>query len=273
MEREFEEIQEIELDKSSPGRLPSIDRFWVHLQAAKKAPRTIKSYKYEYKFWLKASHNKIYFLKAWEIENIVKDLHLSTARKRLAFLKKLGQWYLRENKQKLHIELAKIELPKHAKRIPKDLGHETFLEYRELAKQLYSQGKREGLFISLMLMAGLRISEIKGAQISSKNKIHVIGKGNKQRVVSCPPSVVKAMQNIKGEGRGGWRLGRKRIWKLLSLMNIFNPHSLRHTFASELIRKKVPIEQIKELLGHESIATTSIYTQIDIMDVSALLDE
>ncbi|MBF0101656.1 MAG: tyrosine-type recombinase/integrase [Desulfobacterales bacterium] len=73
--------------------------------------------------------------------------------------------------------------------------------------------------------------------------------------------------------KGGWAQNRKIIWAKLAQENITHPHNLRHTYASECLRRGKNIMEVKELLGHENIATTNIYTKLSIPDdVATLLD-
>ena len=88
-----------------------------------------------------------------------------------------------------------------------------------------------------------------------------MGKGQKERLVPAPDWVIKGMKKIPADGRGGWRKDRKLIWYHLAKNDLRNPHSLRHTCASELLRRDMKIEEIKEFLGHENIATTNIYAR------------
>ena len=216
----------------------------------------------------------MYFLKISEIENLIKDMHPSTAKKNIAFLRKLAKWFLREGKPKLHLELAKLEVPKQVKRLPGDRGAEGFVSGRTIAQEWCQANKREGIWLGLMLVGGLRISEIRTAQIGTqKGEIRVIGKGDKERIVPVADWLIEAMQTQQEKGQGGWRLKRKRIWAILAKQGQKHPHSLRHTYASELIRRGMRIEDAKVLLGHESIATTNIYTKLCVpAGVANLLD-
>ena len=125
-----------------------------------------------------------------------------------------------------------------------------------------TEGDRRGLWIGLMLCCGLRISEIKGVEKSTeKNVIRVIGKGNKERLVPAPKWLYNAIADDKNKT---WRRTRQLIWLELKEMGVKKPHSLRHTYASELIRCGVPLEEVKELLGHSKMDTTLIYAKIKI---------
>jgi site-specific recombinase XerD len=120
-----------------------------------------------------------------------------------------------------------------------------------------------------MLCCGLRISEIKGVERSTEQNIRVIGKGNKERLLPAPKWLYDAIADEKNKT---WRRTRQLIWKELKEMGVKKPHSLRHTYASELIRCGVPLEEVKELLGHSKMDTTLIYAKIKIpKDVTSKL--
>ena len=265
-----------EKPKSKAGRLPAIDKFWDHLDVAGRGKRTIQEYKYEWNWWTKEAKEKgktVYTLKVAAIEAILKGKDPSTTRRKIAFIRTLSKWYLREGYPRLHEEAWKLTVPKLAKRIPKDKGSEQFKELREKAKQMVIEKDRVGLWIALKLLCGLRISEIQTARVASEEAIQVHGKGDKERLVPAPPWVIAGMKKIKQKGKEGWRQDRFMIWYHLSKIDLRNPHSLRHTCASELLRKGLSIEEIKEFLGHENISTTNIYARAVVPTrASKLLD-
>jgi site-specific recombinase XerD len=207
------------------------------------------------------------------MEAILKGKDPSTTRRKIAFLRTLSKWYLREGYPRLHEETWKITLPRLPKRLPKDLGAEEFEKLREKAKKLISEKDRAGLWIALKLMCGLRISEIQTAKAKGEF-IQVSGKGRKERLVPAPSWILAGMKKIHQSGKDGWRQDRFLIWYHLSKMGLRNPHSLRHTCASQLMRKGLKIEEIKEFLGHENIATTNIYARAVVPDRAVkLLDQ
>jgi integrase/recombinase XerD len=246
------------------GRLPKIERFWDHLDVAGRGKRTIQEYQYEWKWWQQQALKKkrtVYTLRLREIEEILKGITSSTTRRKIAFLRTLSKWYLREGRSKLYEETGKITVPKLPKKLPKDKGTEDFEKLREKAKKLISDKDRTGIWIALKLICGLRISEVQTARAAGKGFIQVMGKGQKERLIPAPEWIIKGMKKIPADGRGGWRKDRKVIWYHLAKNDLRNPHSLRHTCASELLRRDMKIEEIKEFLGHENIATTNIYAR------------
>lgn len=111
--------------------MPKIERFWDHLDVAGRGKRTIQEYKYEWKWWEAEALKKkrtVYSLRVKDIEEILKGLNPSTNRRKIAFLRTLSKWYLREGHPLLHTEIWKITSPKIPKRLPKDRGSEEFVD-------------------------------------------------------------------------------------------------------------------------------------------------
>lgn len=249
------------------ANLPSIDLFWNHLEGSGKSRRTLATYRYSYKMWraTKEPLPSVYALQVGDIERIIKAMHNSTARKHVAMLAKLAKFYLREGFPALHIETQKLELPPKSRRLPKDRGQEAFQSLKAQAMEYCNQKNRLGVWIGLFLMGGLRASEVQQVTIESKKLIKVVGKGKKERLVPLPEWVVHGMTKIPERQRGsGWKMCRKTIWKEFRNNNLGALHNLRHTYASELLRRGSPITDIKVLLGHENIQTTNIYTKLDV---------
>lgn len=262
----IEEESEETPPQVTKGRLPHTDKYWTTLKTAGRGKRTIQEYQYEYKWWISQAKRKgkmLYYLKIEDIESLLEPLQANTLRRKIAFLKGLGKWYLRAGKNKLHIELSKFVNPKIHKRLPADLGEEKFEELQLKAIELCKKKERVGIWLGLMLTCGLRISEIKTVKVLG-NSITVIGKGDKERKLPVLLWLLKALKSTKKSGAGGWAKSRTLIYTEIKKRFEIKPHSLRHTFASQLLRESVSIEQVKELLGHENVATTNIYAKIDI---------
>jgi site-specific recombinase XerD len=262
--------------KSRRGRGRDIKHFWSHLETLDRAKTTLETYKSEMKWWEElASKNKtsVYALKLKHIEDALKGYDINTKRKKTSFLKTLAKWYLRDSLPALSIECAKIQLGKGKSRIPKAKETKEFESIREQAKTLCEQRDRRGVWIGLMELCGLRISEIATVSATSEY-IQVIGKGNKERRIPCPRWLIEAIQNMKADGAGGYRAKRQVIDRSLRKMGYTKMHSLRHTYATELLRRGYAINQIQKLLGHASISTTQIYAKTEIPEgVNDALDK
>jgi len=257
------------------GRLPKIDGFWNFLIASGRAKRTVQEYRYEFNWWNKTAERlkkTVYTLNIAELEEILKNIHPCTVRRKISFLRSLSRWYLREGKNRLYVEVSKFVSPKIPERLPGDHGGQKFKEIRETARDLCEKKEPVGIWFGLMSMCGLRISEIQTAIIRDDVFIKVLGKGNKERLVPVPIWIIVVMHELDRDGRKGWAKGRHTIYSNIKKLG-YKPHSLRHTYASELLRRGKNIEEVKVLLGHKDISTTNIYARVNISaDSAELLD-
>ncbi len=182
-----------------------------------------------------------------------------------------------------------IDNPKLEKKIP------SYLSYEDLSKLLDSVeidtnlGLRNKLIFELIYSSGLRISEVSNLEISQinldDNIIKVMGKGNKERIVyygkRLEVLLKKYLQTSRGEllngkicsnlfiNRFGTKLSVRMIDKILkkicdniSFKGKVSAHTIRHTFATHLLNSGADIKSVQELLGHESLSTTEIYTHV-----------
>lgn len=266
--------EELVFEEQKKGRTKKIDDFYLMLNAAGRSPRTISGYKSDLRFWDKVANKKrksIYLLKLRDIEEAIAGKDINTTRRLIASLRQLSKWYLRDGFHSLHLELEKIILGRGKARIPKAKGKAEFIRIRNEAKQLIDEKKREGVWLGLFIMCGLRISEIETV-VSGDEFITVVGKGNKERKIPAPKWLLEALQEMPKEGDKGYRKKKTIIDRGLRRRGYTNLHSLRHTFATVLLQEGVSLQEIQILLGHSSISTTQIYakTQINMEVVNVL---
>ena len=209
--------------------------------------------------------------------------------------------YLCNKMKKIPINPAQdLETPKLEKRLPKYLNLEQSKELLKVASASNGTGhgnhdnsERNFAMITLLLNCGMRLSELVGINISdidfNDNKLNVIGKGNKERTIYLNNACVKALKaylavrprdGIKYNSRDALFLSeqKKRISNRtvqyvvkneLKLAGIekydkYSVHKLRHTAATLMYKYgNSDIRALQELLGHESISTTEIYTHVD----------
>ena len=244
--------------QSNPDNWEVPEPYLIYLAATGKAVRTRQEYKWDLQWWNKQTSISVITLQ--DMEGIIHNIHASTARRKIAAIRSFAKWELREGSGKLHAEVSQVILPKTPTRIPKDRGTEEFMDFSKCAVDLVRAGDRRGVWIGLMGCCGLRISEIQTATPAPGKTIKVIGKGDKERLIPAPAWLIEALGC--DTYKKGWKKGRQLIWSELKTMGIKKPHSLRHTFASELRRKGYPLEEIKVLLGHSKLDTTMIYANV-----------
>ena len=154
-----------------------------------------------------------------------------------------------------------------------------------------AEGTRNKAILETMYSCGLRVSEVVNLKISQLyldvGFVRVIGKGNKERLVPIGSSATKHItlyrnhvrtqqQPLPGEedilflNRRGRRLTRVMIFLIIKdlvrkagISKNISPHTFRHSFATHLVEGGADLRAVQEMLGHESITTTEIYTHLD----------
>ncbi len=184
-----------------------------------------------------------------------------------------------------------LETPKIGRKLPDVLSIEeidSLLSGIDLSKP---EGHRNLAIIEVLYSCGLRVSELTDLKISNiyldKGFIRVIGKGNKERLVpiggkaireinkympyrNSLDTIQKDSQDILFLNRRGKKLTRVMIFTIIKtlakntgLKKHVSPHTFRHSFATHLIEGGADLRAVQEMLGHESILTTEIYTHLD----------
>lgn len=184
-----------------------------------------------------------------------------------------------------------LEMPKIGRKLPEVM---TIEEIDALIAEIdlsSNEGHRNKAILETLYSCGLRVSELVNLRFEDlffdEGFIRVIGKGNKQRLVPVSPSVkreigiyndhVRRHQTIqRGHesfvflNRRGAQLTRVMIFTIIknlaeriNLQKTVSPHTFRHSFATHLLEGGANLRAIQEMLGHESITTTEIYTHLD----------
>ncbi|GAB1483838.1 site-specific tyrosine recombinase [Treponema sp.] len=181
-----------------------------------------------------------------------------------------------------------LERPRSSRRLPAVLSRDTVDALLATVDMTNPRGIRDRALFELVYSAGLRISEVVSLDLSdiffSESLARVRGKGSKERLVpfggeaasylhryleEARPSLAKARRSpALFISRNGKRLSRKGIWKnyatLASLSGTSSKlHTLRHSYATELLAGGADLRSVQELLGHADLSTTQIYTHVD----------
>ncbi len=184
-----------------------------------------------------------------------------------------------------------LESPKHPRRLPTVLTLDEVDRIEDAIDLSLPQGQRDRTIIEMLYSCGLRVSELCALLLSDlfldEGFIRVTGKGSKQRLVPISPRAIKELDlwfasrchiNIrKGEEdyvfvseQRGKHLSRITVFhnlrvyaELAGINKTISPHTLRHTFATHLLEGGANLRAIQAMLGHESISTTQVYTNID----------
>jgi integrase/recombinase XerD len=184
----------------------------------------------------------------------------------------------------------RIDTPKAGRYLPEVLSVEEVERIIDSVDLSKSEGHRNKAIIEVLYSCGLRVSELVGLRISdlflAEQFIRVTGKGSKQRLVPIgEPAVLsislymeirnvgpvtKGAEDILFLNRRGNKLTREMIFlivrrqaEIAGIRKNISPHTFRHSFASHLVENGADLRVVQEMLGHESILTTEIYTHID----------
>jgi len=184
-----------------------------------------------------------------------------------------------------------IEAPKIGRKLPDTLSEDEINELITAVDLSHPQGERNRTILETMYSCGLRVSELITLKISDlffeEGFIKVTGKGNKERFVPIHyraqkyismyiTEVRSHLKTTKGFedtlflNRRGKGLTRQMIFTILKDLTIkinlnkkISPHTLRHSFATHLLKNGADLRAIQQMLGHESITTTEVYVHLD----------
>ena len=184
-----------------------------------------------------------------------------------------------------------IDTPKLARKLPTVLNVPEVEAIINAVDLSLPEGHRNRAMIEVLYSCGLRVSELITLQLSclffDEGYIRVIGKGNKERIVPIGSTAQKAIRLYvegyrmslkikKGDAdivflnRRGGRLSRVMVFHIVKelaekagITKEISPHTFRHSFATHLVEGGADLRAVQEMLGHESITTTEIYTHLD----------
>lgn len=185
-----------------------------------------------------------------------------------------------------------LEGPKLDRKIPEVLNTEEVEMLLQAIDLSHPQGQRNRAILETLYACGLRVSELVNLRISNYHPeegfVKVIGKNNKERIVPIGSEAIKHItfyvetqrshlnhihpehEDILFLNRRGKRLTRVMIFMIIKetaikagIQKNISPHSMRHSFATHLIEGGADLKAVQDMLGHESITTTEIYTHLD----------
>jgi len=224
----------------------------------------------------------------------------STVARKLATLRSFYKFCLRRGYVKAH-PLATIRTPKQEKRLPK------FLELDQITKLLSTPddttllGARDKAMLEVLFSTGVRVSELVDLNFADLDfegqAVRVRGKGKKQRTSPIGPTALAAIQKYlqlrRADARSinfdqsalfvnkhGQRLStrsvRRKLDKYLAECGLdptISPHTLRHSFATHMLNRGADLRSVQELLGHQSLSTTQVYTHLTTPRLKAVYDD
>lgn len=185
-----------------------------------------------------------------------------------------------------------METPRLSRKIPEVMTYEEIQAMLQAIDLSSPQGTRNRAMLETLYACGLRVSELVNLRISNLfldvGFIKIIGKGDKERIVPIGEEAIKHIQlywdgerrgqmnvkkgfeNILFLNRRGRQLTRNMVFlivkdtaKRAGIKKNVSPHTFRHSFATHLIEGGADLKAVQDMLGHESIITTEIYTHLD----------
>lgn len=256
---------------------------------------TIKNYQLDIESFLDdCKENNIDYLKITyqEARSYVNRLYNEKHEKATSVSRKISSIrsfyrYLANNKKE-NYSFYLLKLPKKGKRLPKYLEYNEIDEIFDIPNLEEPLGIRNSLILEMLYATGMRVGELVSIKVNDINMntktIKILGKGNKERIVYFNKITEKRLKLYLKEARGnlntkksdylflnklGGRLTPRgveyvldEIMKHTAITKHLTPHMLRHSFATHLLNEGCDLLSVQELLGHESLSATNIYTHI-----------
>lgn len=224
------------------------------------------------------------------IYTIAKDVNPRSQSRIISGLKGFFNYLIFENYRETN-PLELIESPKIGRKLPDTLAIEEIDQLISAIDLSSPQGERNRAMLETLYGCGLRVSELTSLKISDlffkEGFIKITGKGDKQRFVPIGDTTIKYIELYKKEvrvhqkiapkaqdtlflNRRGNQLTRAMIFTIIKQLaakagidKVISPHTFRHSFATHLLENGADLRAIQQMLGHQSITTTEIYTHIE----------
>lgn len=226
-----------------------------------------------------------------------RPLTLRTQALRLSIVKGFTR-FLKEKDYLINDPAESIRLPRKPKRLPG-----VILSQAEVKKLLYApdtrtdSGYRNRIILEILYDTAIRRAEVAGIKVNdldlAAGYIRITGKGDKDRVVPLSKRVCELVQNyilmvrhkfVSGDDPGylilnrwGQRMDPNGIWavvkrcvELSGMRKKITTHTFRHTCATHMLKNGAPVRHLQEMLGHESLESTQIYTHVTINDLKEI---
>lgn len=230
------------------------------------------------------------FIKGYLMELYNRKLSRNSVARKLSSLRSFYKYLFNNNLIKTN-PFKYVSTPKKEKRLPKYLGVEELEIIFNTPNVNTPLGQRDKLILEILYATGIRVGELVNIKLSDidfyRKEIRVLGKGNKERIDPFGDYCLDAINLFLEDGRKkilnkhhttceyliineqGKKITTRGVEKLIdnivkqaSLKKHVSPHMLRHTFATHLLNEGCDIRTVQELLGHESLESTQIYTHV-----------
>lgn len=233
--------------------------------------------------------------RSWMSRQAVNGAANGTRARSLSSIKNFMSWMDRQGIAH-NAAIAAVRSPKQPRKLPKALEQtQAFRLLDDMFLEDWVDMRDRALF-TLLYGCGLRINEALSLDINNLPRdgfLHVIGKGNKERQVPILKQIEVSIDEYRQTcpypetpnralflGKRGARLNQgivqksmRDLRKQLNLPDTATPHALRHSFATHLLQNGANLREIQELLGHVSLSTTQIYTDVNYEDLKKIYDK
>ena len=280
------------------NNLPLLERYYSRLIALeRRAPLTAETYRFEIRRFLEWLDGEKLSPVATGVSDVtrylthrrdVDGIDSRSVAKAISALRSFSRFLEDEDNRGQADFASLLQIPRREDRLPEVHTKEDVDRLLSAIDTQSPLGIRNRALYELIYSAGLRVSEAVSLNLSAlmlaENLAKLTGKGSKERLVIFGPDAAFWLKRYITEARpillknksakalfvnrNGKRLSRKGIWKNYSAIAIqaglsTKLHTLRHTFATELLAGGADLRSVQELLGHAEISTTQIYTHID----------
>ena len=274
----------------------AIEQFFTYLELERAlSANTIDAYESDIRLFLKfVGDVELSQINRQQISNWIESMiHMnyersSVARKLIA-IHELFRYLVHEKLIESDIS-EELFLPKPKQFVPETLSTEEIERILAIPDRSKPSGLRDYAMIELIYSSGLRVSEVCNLPLTAVNFeegfVKIFGKGKKERSVPLGSRSISALKDYLCNGRPlllkkntrsdlfisnrGGAISRKIFWAKLKeyaviagIVKNTKPHMLRHSFATHLLENGADLRVIQEMLGHENISTTEIYTHVD----------
>jgi integrase/recombinase XerC len=271
-----------------------IDRYLEELIRRKFSDCTVKSYKTDLEefgsFLQKNGKNDFSLIDRKDIRGFMGELlsygyKKTSVSRKLSAVKSFCKFLVRNKILKRNPSLS-VKTPKIDKPIPSFLSEEEIGEMLDFSPLDTELDIRNRAILELLYATGIRASELVGLDISmfdvNNRLLRVYGKGKKERILPVARTAYETLNRYISEVRGyregplflsksGRRLTQRDLQRIVkkaiikvATLHQMSPHTMRHTFATHLLNRGANLRAVQELLGHESLSTTQIYTHMTI---------
>ena len=265
------------------------------------SPNTVASYCSDVEKFLDNCHTPADQLSTHDIEDHLTSMNFLTKRtqaRALSALRSFCGWLVMEGLLKDN-PCDRVDGPKLGRYIPDVLSVDEVVSIIDAVDTSSWTGLRDRALLEVLYGCGLRVSEAVGLKVSclylDEGFVRVIGKGNKERLVPVGEMAADALKDylaarpsaselsdsglvfVNRYGNGLSRVSAFKTVKKMALLagvrKEISPHTFRHSFATHLLAGGASIRQVQELLGHENITTTEIYTHLNPEHLRGAIDK